>query len=198
MVGDVPFKKDSTQRLYKRILENEVVFPDEVDPKKWNVRSPPPVVVSENAKDLIRKLLTKEPCVRLGSESCKEKIESHQFFKDVDWSLVESGAMHVNLNQDPTSSSKKEKVLPPAEEKKDIKTLSFVSSSAHNTTPTRRLRGFSFNHTQENQIEHDTNSDPHSETERTFVSASNPSKISVIHKVRSDSVLSTLCERMQI
>jgi len=44
-------------------------------------------MVSEEAFDLISKLLNKNFQKRLGSESCDE-IKSHPFFKGIDWEHI--------------------------------------------------------------------------------------------------------------
>ena len=43
-----------------------------------------PDVVSRNAKDLLRKLLDRDPSRRLGSKGAQE-IKDHPFFDEIDW-----------------------------------------------------------------------------------------------------------------
>ena len=45
--------------------------------------------LSEDAKDIIRKLLEKNPKKRLGSQRGIEEIKEHPFFQSIDFSLIE-------------------------------------------------------------------------------------------------------------
>ena len=61
--------------MYKMIMEKEPRFPD---PVKHGIG------VSEQAEDLIRKLLNRDPAKRLGYESGANEILEHPFFDDLD------------------------------------------------------------------------------------------------------------------
>ena len=56
-------------------MEEEVTFPD--SPK-----------VSSECKDLICKLLAKDPAKRLGNTYGAAEIKSHPFFEDIQWALL--------------------------------------------------------------------------------------------------------------
>jgi serum/glucocorticoid-regulated kinase 2 len=73
LAGIPPFYSEDVQEMYKKILYNEVKFPD---------------FFSDNAKDLLSKLLEKNPSKRLGSEGAAP-IKAHPFFSDVDWKKLE-------------------------------------------------------------------------------------------------------------
>ena len=56
-----------------------------------NIKSAPlhlPSFLSVPAKDLLRKLLIRDPSQRLGAHSDAEEIKKHPFFKRVDWGQV--------------------------------------------------------------------------------------------------------------
>jgi serine/threonine protein kinase len=74
MVGVSPFYNSNLKRMYRAILNDEVRFPASLSP---------------NVKDLITRLLSKDPTKRLGAgpDDGKE-IQSHPFFDDVNWHLV--------------------------------------------------------------------------------------------------------------
>lgn len=51
--------------------------------------------MSEPAKDLIKKLLSRDPSKRLGSERDAAEVREHPFFEGVDWIDVMSRKMAV-------------------------------------------------------------------------------------------------------
>ncbi|KAI8081151.1 kinase-like domain-containing protein [Thamnidium elegans] len=71
LIGCTPFRCGNKKKTLDAILK-----------KKLQV----PYYISADAKDLLIRLLRKNPNVRLGSgEDGLEKIKSHRFFKKVDW-----------------------------------------------------------------------------------------------------------------
>jgi serine/threonine protein kinase len=44
--------------------------------------------MSAPAKDIIKKLLCRDPRKRLGAERDSEELKEHEFFKDVNWQDV--------------------------------------------------------------------------------------------------------------
>lgn len=75
LIGIPPFYHKNKSTMYKMIAEKEPRFPD---PKKHGIG------VSDDAEDLIRKLLSKDPKTRLGSESGANEILDHPFFDCLD------------------------------------------------------------------------------------------------------------------
>ena len=63
--------------MFKNITTNELDFP-----------SPEDVQLSPYCRDLLTKLLVKEPSKRLGHICGIRDIKSHPFFHDVDWKKV--------------------------------------------------------------------------------------------------------------
>jgi serine/threonine protein kinase len=72
-----PFYAVSRHMVYSKIIDAQYSFPSEA-------RLP----VSDDAKDLVRQFLQKEPSERLCEYS---KIKDHPFFAGVDWAAVETG-----------------------------------------------------------------------------------------------------------
>jgi len=74
LVGVTPFccKSNDENKIMENILNKPVSFP---------VKN---VILSAEAKDLITKLLEKDPEMRLGAKEVKE----HEWFSDIDWNLV--------------------------------------------------------------------------------------------------------------
>lgn len=75
LFGITPFKGSTRNQTFSNILKNEASFPD------YNQ-------ISNNCKNLIRKLLIKDETKRLGSHSGASEIKSHPFFKNTQWALL--------------------------------------------------------------------------------------------------------------
>lgn len=75
LTGLPPFYDENVNQMYRSILRDEITYPSHV---------------SLAARDLINKLLDKNPATRLGAgPSDMEEIKAHPFFKDLDWDEVE-------------------------------------------------------------------------------------------------------------
>lgn len=75
--GLPPFYTSNMQAMYRKIVREEVVFK-------------PGINISANAKDIILKLLDKNPDTRFGSISDSLEIMSHPWFADIDFdSLIQ-------------------------------------------------------------------------------------------------------------
>jgi len=68
LVGDVPFYHNNVQKMFKKIVQEDIIFPDEL--------------VGTPAADLISLLLKKKPEERLTSF---ETMKKHPFFAQIDW-----------------------------------------------------------------------------------------------------------------
>ncbi|KAG1140107.1 hypothetical protein G6F37_009998 [Rhizopus arrhizus] len=69
MTGLPPFYDENTNEMYRKILQDELKFPEDVSPE---------------AKSLLRGLLTRDPKERLGNNG-SEEIKNHPFFASIDW-----------------------------------------------------------------------------------------------------------------
>ena len=79
IVGFPPFYHKNQNTMYELIEKFPVRFPD---PDKHKI------VMSEEAKDLITKLLTKDPKERIGTDGGMDEITSHDWFKDIDFDML--------------------------------------------------------------------------------------------------------------
>lgn len=70
VVGYPPFKANSKSELKKQILHGDIDFPEDV---------------SDEAADLICRLMEIDPVMRLGGMLGVEEIKNHKFFKGIDW-----------------------------------------------------------------------------------------------------------------
>lgn len=70
--GVPPFYSSNVQMMYKKAVRNTVTFKSGV-------------TISEEGKDIINKLLTKDAETRLGSQADSLEVLSHPWFKDLDW-----------------------------------------------------------------------------------------------------------------
>ena len=75
LCGIPPFYCENTERMYDLITNAELRFPKRIQ-------------LSENAKDLIKKLLIKKQDKRLGVEKGFEEIKSHPFFQGFDFNAL--------------------------------------------------------------------------------------------------------------
>ncbi|ODV87823.1 hypothetical protein CANARDRAFT_178468, partial [[Candida] arabinofermentans NRRL YB-2248] len=73
--GITPFKGSTRNQTFSNILKNDATFPD------YNS-------ISNNCKNLIKKLLIKDELKRMGSKSGASEIKNHSFFKNVQWALL--------------------------------------------------------------------------------------------------------------
>ncbi|PKY38438.1 kinase-like protein [Rhizophagus irregularis] len=69
LTGLPPFTDENTNEMYRKILQDELRFPEEV---------------GNDARGLLSGLLTREPTQRLGNNGAQE-IKDHPFFASIDW-----------------------------------------------------------------------------------------------------------------
>jgi len=75
LYGESPFRGARRDDTFDNIVGQPLVFPN--SPK-----------VSKQAKDLIARLLVKEPSGRLGAAHGADEIKAHPWFRSVDWALL--------------------------------------------------------------------------------------------------------------
>ena len=86
--GKVPFNGTNDYQTFQLILERKLDFPEDTQ-------------ISEDAKDLIERLLQKDPEQRLGSgkdgsELDYTHLKNHQFFKEVQFGKLHTIEMPVS------------------------------------------------------------------------------------------------------
>lgn len=69
LTGLPPFYNENTNEMYRRILQDPLRFPDDID---------------KEARSLLSGLLARNPAKRLGNSGAAE-IKSHPFFSSIDW-----------------------------------------------------------------------------------------------------------------
>lgn len=79
LTGLPPFYDDDKEILFNKILNHVLTFPPELQ-------------LSSDCKDLLFKLLEKDPVRRLSHFDGKgiAAIRKHKFFKDIDWAKIEN------------------------------------------------------------------------------------------------------------
>ena len=82
LFGIPPFYSNNYEKMFDLITESQLRFPRKI-------------IVSEDAKDLIRKLLVKDQDLRLGSNEGFEAIKNHSFFKGFDFKALEEKKMNA-------------------------------------------------------------------------------------------------------
>ncbi|KAI8811882.1 kinase-like domain-containing protein [Cladochytrium replicatum] len=69
ITGLPPFYDENVNEMYRKILTDELKFPDDM---------------SDTARDLLSKLLNRDPTARLGCNGAEE-IKKHPFFAEINW-----------------------------------------------------------------------------------------------------------------
>ncbi|KAI0474811.1 serine/threonine-protein kinase gad8 [Xylaria cf. heliscus] len=72
IAGLPPFYHENVPEMYNKILREPLHFPDSIPPA---------------ARDLLKRLLDRDPAKRLGANGSAE-IKSHPFFEDIDWKTL--------------------------------------------------------------------------------------------------------------
>ena len=75
LFGTTPFRGSRRDATFENIVKQNLAFPS----------SPH---VSNEVKDLITRLLIKDPDARLGAQAGGDEIKLHSWFRDVDWALI--------------------------------------------------------------------------------------------------------------
>lgn len=97
LFGFPPFNDDTPDKVFHNILYNDIQWPN-LPPEKFKS------YCSDSAKDLIEKLLIKDPNRRLGNGG-SEEIMDHEYFNDIDWDeLFHEDASFVPETEDPEST----------------------------------------------------------------------------------------------
>ncbi|EQK98815.1 Serine/threonine-protein kinase domain protein [Ophiocordyceps sinensis CO18] len=98
LYGTPPFHADEAEQVFENILARRIQWPDESNCEP----------ISDEAKDLINKLLCMDPKQRLGANregklgSGGEEIRSHQWFQGINWAtLLEDEAQFVPRPENP-------------------------------------------------------------------------------------------------
>ncbi|ROT39832.1 hypothetical protein SODALDRAFT_274040 [Sodiomyces alkalinus F11] len=101
LYGYPPFHASEAELVFENILARKIQWPDEADCEP----------ISEEAKDLINKLLCMEPQMRLGAArddkyaSGGEEIRNHPWFSGINWeTLVQDEAQFVPQTDDPENT----------------------------------------------------------------------------------------------
>lgn len=97
LYGYTPFHAESPDKVFKNILEGAIDWPTLSEEEDYKFCPP-------DAKDLIKRLLTLDPTVRLGVNGADE-IKQHPFFSVINWdTLFEEKPAFVPVLDDPEST----------------------------------------------------------------------------------------------
>nr|AML79401.1 putative LOV domain-containing protein [Drakaea elastica] len=75
LYGYTPFRAKTRQKTFANILQKDLKFPKSIS-------------VSLSARQLIYRLLHRDPCNRLGSREGANEIKKHPFFNGIEWALL--------------------------------------------------------------------------------------------------------------
>jgi serine/threonine protein kinase len=73
--GTTPFKANRREQTFENIMNKQLAFPERPE-------------VSQSLKDIVTKLLERDPTRRLGTFGGGETIKCHDFFGDINWALI--------------------------------------------------------------------------------------------------------------
>lgn len=98
LFGYPPFNGETPERVFDNILNHEIQWPNLSDDEFK-------LYCSDEAKDLIKKLLVKDPAKRLGSIDGSNEIKKHAYFNGVNWdTLFQEEASFVPSVENPEST----------------------------------------------------------------------------------------------
>jgi serine/threonine protein kinase len=95
LAGKTPFKGRTEYLTFENIIKSSVEMPEDVD---------------ADATDLIRRLLEKDPKMRIGSNNLKD-IKMHPFFKNINFETVRLSKVPYKTARIYISPSKKQSDL---------------------------------------------------------------------------------------
>lgn len=90
LFGRTPFKGAGKDSTLANIITNPLKFPADVSSTGRAGRSAADAEQWNAARDLIKRLLVKDPRRRLGSTRGASDIKKHPFFKNINWALIRS------------------------------------------------------------------------------------------------------------
>ena len=98
ITGKPPFFSQDQNVLYKKIIQNKIVFQE---------------FFSDELKDLLKKMLDKDPKKRIGINNDKSDLKSHEFFKEINWEELSKKKINppVDMERIIDEYNLKEKVL---------------------------------------------------------------------------------------
>ncbi|XWS71761.1 hypothetical protein CRYUN_Cryun03dG0166600 [Craigia yunnanensis] len=111
LYGYTPFRGKTRQKTFANVLQKDLKFPRSIQ-------------VSLHAKQLMYRLLRKDPKSRLGSRQGASEMKQHPFFKGVNWALVRCmNPPELEVPLFATETVKEDKVVAP--ELQDLQTNIF-------------------------------------------------------------------------
>lgn len=97
LTGLPPFYDENTNEMYRKILTEPLHFPTDER------------IMPEAARDLLKKLLNRNPEERLGSKGA-EYIKAHPFFDRIDWRKLLSRKYEPAFKPNVVSTQKADRV----------------------------------------------------------------------------------------
>ncbi|CAG8565754.1 5562_t:CDS:2 [Acaulospora morrowiae] len=127
LTGLPPFYDDNTNEMYRKILQDELRFPEEV---------------GSEARSLLTGLLTRDPNQRLGNNGAQE-IKEHPFFASIDWKKLIQKKVQPPFKPSVKSAIDTSNFDP--EFTSETPRDSYVNDSQLSDTIQRQFWGFTFN-----------------------------------------------------
>lgn len=99
LFGYPPFNEETPERVFDNILNHEIQWPH-LSEEEFKL------YCSDEARDLIKRLLVKDPANRLGSIDGSDEIKKHPYFNGVNWdTLFQEEASFVPSVENPESTA---------------------------------------------------------------------------------------------
>jgi PAS domain S-box-containing protein len=86
--GTSPFRGPRRDATFDNVLKKPLKFPQREDD------------LSDDAKDLIQRLLHKDPTLRLGHNAGADEVKRHPWFRDINWALLRNSTPPMIPDQD--------------------------------------------------------------------------------------------------
>ncbi|KAJ3254370.1 hypothetical protein HDU77_004108 [Chytriomyces hyalinus] len=101
LVGIPPFTDETTEAIFKNILNHDIQWPEE-QAEEGEAETNPDGAISSDAKDFVMKLLNQDPFTRLKAAG----IKKHAFFEGTDWEhILDHPAPFIPAPNDGTDTS---------------------------------------------------------------------------------------------
>ncbi|GMF10773.1 unnamed protein product [Phytophthora lilii] len=137
LTGLPPWYSQNAEEMRKQVLYTPLPFPN---------------YISSEAKDLLQKLLDKNPNERLGSVLGGSDIQEHAFFRKVDWELVTFREIQPPIQPCETPDT----MIEGSNFRDEFTNISLgsIDSSGGGTAFSESFKGFNFEAPEDRQIEY--------------------------------------------
>lgn len=129
LTGLPPFYDENTNEMYRKILQQELRFPDDM---------------SDAASSLLSGLLNRDPNARLGNRGTDE-IRNHEFFRSIDWNKLMKKAVQPPFKPSVQNVYDTTNFDDEFTSEQPVESMTSTEDSQISQTMQDQFRGFTFN-----------------------------------------------------